>query len=59
MGAMKNTYKSLVAKFKEIRQLGRPWRRWEDNIRMVLTEIGWRVRIGFMWLRIGTDCRLL
>jgi hypothetical protein len=36
--------------------LGRPRTRWEDGMRMDLREIGWRVWIGFDWLRIGTEC---
>jgi hypothetical protein len=34
------------------RPLGRPRRRWEDNIKMDLREIGWG---GMDWLRIGTN----
>jgi hypothetical protein len=25
------------------RPLGRPWRRWEDNIKMDLQEVGWEL----------------
>jgi hypothetical protein len=32
----------------------RPLERWEDGIRMDLTDICWRVWNGFFWLRIGT-----
>jgi hypothetical protein len=38
---------------------GRPRRRWEDEIRMVLREIGLGVWIGFDWLRTGTGGGLL
>ena len=35
------------------RPLGRPRRRWEDNIKMGRQEVGaW---VGLIWLRIGTD----
>jgi hypothetical protein len=34
--------------------LGRPRRRWEDNIRMDLQEILWGWT-GLIWLRIGTS----
>jgi len=34
---------------------GRPRRRWEDNIRIDLREIGWEVWTGCIWLRIGTN----
>jgi hypothetical protein len=33
--------------------LGRPRRRWEDNIKMNLQEIGWG-RTGLIWFRIET-----
>ena len=35
----RSVFKILTDKFTE-RNLGRPWRRWEDNIRMDLEEIG-------------------
>jgi hypothetical protein len=41
MGEIRNAYNILVGKLKWKRTLGRPRRRWEDNIRMDLTEIGW------------------
>jgi hypothetical protein len=37
----KNTYRLLVGKPEGKRPLGRPTRRWEDNIRMDLGEVGW------------------
>jgi hypothetical protein len=36
------------------RDLGRPRRRWEDNIKMDLQDVGWRTWTGLVWLRIGT-----
>jgi hypothetical protein len=38
---MRNVYNILVAISDGKRQLGRPERRWEDNIRTGLREIGW------------------
>ncbi|KAJ4446340.1 hypothetical protein ANN_13035 [Periplaneta americana] len=35
----RNAYRVLVGKLEEIRPLGRPKRRWEDNIKMDLREI--------------------
>jgi hypothetical protein len=49
----------LVGKPEGKRLLGRPRRRWEDNNRMALREIGWEVWIGFIWLRIATSGGLL
>jgi hypothetical protein len=36
-----NTYRILVGKPEEKRPLGRPRRRWVDNIKKNLREIGW------------------
>ena len=36
------------------RPLGRPRRRWEDNITMGLQEVGVGVWNGSSWLRTGT-----
>ena len=42
----------LVGKPEVKRPLGRPKRRWEDNIKMDLQE--WGAWSGLIWLRIGT-----
>jgi hypothetical protein len=36
-----NTYRLLVEKLEGRRPLGRPRRRWLDNIRMDLVDVGW------------------
>jgi hypothetical protein len=41
MGGKRNAYKLLVEKPEGTRQIGRPKRRWVDNIKMDLLEIGW------------------
>jgi hypothetical protein len=41
MGEKRNAYRLLVGKPQEKRPLGRPRRRWVDNIEMDLLEIGW------------------
>jgi hypothetical protein len=41
MGAKKNAYRILVGKPEGNRPLGRPRRRWVDNIKIDLTEIRW------------------
>jgi hypothetical protein len=46
-----NAYRILVGKPEGKRPLGRPRRRWMDNIKMDLREIE--------WLRIGTSGGLL
>ena len=40
MEQSKNAYRVLVGKPDEKRPLGRPRRRWEDNIKMDLREVG-------------------
>jgi hypothetical protein len=41
MRETRNAYWLLVGKPEGKRQLGRPRRRWVDNIRMDLGEVGW------------------
>jgi len=52
MGERRGVYRVLVGKPEGKRPLWRPRRRWEDNIRMDLQEVG--VWTGSSWLRIGT-----
>jgi hypothetical protein len=40
-GGERNTYRLLVGKPEGKRSLGRPRRRWVDNIRMDFEEVGW------------------
>jgi hypothetical protein len=40
MGEKRNTYRLLVGKPEGKRRLGRPIRRWVDNIMMDLGEVG-------------------
>ena len=40
MGERKGVYRVLVGKPEGKRTLGRPRRRWEDNIKMDLQEVG-------------------
>jgi hypothetical protein len=49
MGENRNAYKILVGNAERKRPLGRPRRRWEDNIKMDLGEIGWG---GIGWIDI-------
>jgi hypothetical protein len=39
---MRNAYYILVVKSEGKRPLGRPMRRWENNIKMDLDEVGWK-----------------
>jgi hypothetical protein len=59
MGEKGNVYKLLVGKPEGKRPLGRPRRRWVDNIGMDLGEVGWVMWTGLVWLRIETGRELL
>jgi len=50
----RGVYRVLVGKSERKRPLGRPGRRWEGNIKMVLQEVGCGVRTGLSWFRLGT-----
>jgi hypothetical protein len=54
-------YRILVGKPEGRRPLGRSRRRWVNNIKMDLREIGWDGMgwIGLIWLRIGASGVLL
>jgi hypothetical protein len=56
MGGKRNAYRLLMRKPEGKRPVGRPRRRWLDNIKMDLREIEW---IRFIWLRMGTNGVLL
>ena len=50
MGEGRGVLRVLVGKPEGKRPLGRPRRRWEDNIKLDLQE----VETGWIWLKIGT-----
>jgi hypothetical protein len=52
MGETRNAYRILVGKPKGRRPLGRPRRRWVDNIKIDLREIGWD---GMDWIDLALD----
>jgi hypothetical protein len=49
----------IVFWWESQKPLGRPWYRWEDNIKMDVRDRGCWVWTGLLWLRIGTDGGLL
>jgi hypothetical protein len=51
-GEKRNAYRLLVGKPEGKRPLGRPRRRWVDNIRMDLGEVGWS-DVG--WIGLAQD----
>jgi hypothetical protein len=52
MGEKRNAYGLLVGKPEGNRPLGRPRRRWVDNIRMDLVEVGW---CDVNWIGLAQD----
>jgi hypothetical protein len=48
----KHAYRKFLGKPKGKRQLGRPRRRWVDNMKMDLREIGWG---GMVWIDLAQD----
>jgi hypothetical protein len=59
MGEGRDVYRVLIGRPEGKRPLGRNGHRWEDNIRMDLTEIEIDGGTGFSWLRIGSSGGLL
>jgi hypothetical protein len=52
MGETRNEYRILVGKPEGKIQLGRPRRKWVDNIKIYLTEIGWD---GMDWIDLAQN----
>jgi hypothetical protein len=52
MGEERNTYRLLVGNPEGKRQLGRPRRRWMNNIKMDLGEVGW---CSVDWIDLAQD----
>ena len=52
MEQFRNAYRVLVGKAQSKRPLGRPRRRWEDNIKMDLREVGYDPRD---WIALAED----
>jgi hypothetical protein len=52
MGESRGLYRALVGKPEGKRPLGRPRRRWEDNIKMDLQEVGCE---GMDWFKLAQD----
>jgi hypothetical protein len=49
MGERRGVYRVLVGKPEGTRPLGRPRRRWENNIKMDFQEVGWD------WIEVVQD----
>jgi hypothetical protein len=52
MGEGRGVYRVLVGKPEGKRPLGRPRRRWEDNIKMDLQDVGFGV---MDWIELAQD----
>jgi hypothetical protein len=51
MGEKRGAYKILMGRPEGRRPLGRPRRRWEDNIKVGIQEVGW----GMDWIELALD----
>jgi hypothetical protein len=51
-GEKRNTHRGLIGKPEGKRPLGRPKRRWVDNIKMDFRERGWG---GMDWIDLAED----
>ena len=51
-GERRDVYRILVGKPEGKRPLGRPRRRWEDNVKMDLQEVGCG---GMAWIELAQD----
>jgi len=51
-GEMRGIYRFLVGKTEGKRPLGRPWSRWEDNIKLDPQEVGCG---GMDWIELAHD----
>jgi len=54
LGERRAVYRILVGETEGKRQLGRPRRRWGDNIKWIFRKWDVGVRNGSSWPRIGT-----
>jgi hypothetical protein len=52
MGEKRGAYRILVGRPEGRRPLGRPRRRWEDNIKMDPREVG---SVGMNWIELAQD----
>jgi hypothetical protein len=52
MWERRGAHRALVGKPEGRRTLGRPRRRWEDNIKIDFREVGWG---GMDWINLAED----
>jgi len=52
IGTRRGVYRVLVGRSDGKKPLGRPRRRWEDNIKMDLQEVGCK---GMAWIALAQD----
>jgi hypothetical protein len=59
MGVTRNAYRILMGKSEAKSPLGRPRRRWVDNIEIDLREIGWDCRDWIDLAQVRDQWRVL
>jgi hypothetical protein len=52
VGEGRGAHRILVGRHEGRSPLGRPWLRWEDNIKIDLQEVGWG---GMDWIDMAQD----
>jgi hypothetical protein len=52
MGNSRDSYRFLVERPDRKRSLGKPWYRWEDDIKIYLQEVGWG---GVDWVGLAQE----
>jgi hypothetical protein len=55
----RGAWRVLVQKYGGKISLGRPWHRWEYNIKTDFQEMGWEAWTGFVCLKIMSGCGIL
>jgi hypothetical protein len=58
-GKSRCLYRVMVAELEGKGHLGRPMRRWEDNIKMGIQEVGFELWTGSIWLKMRKVLNLL
>jgi hypothetical protein len=59
MGEKRGLCRIVVGEPERKRLLDRPRHRYEDNVKIGLSEMGWEASTRMMWLKTGTGGRLM
>jgi len=59
MGQRTDVYRVLVGRPEGKELLGRPGRRWKDNIKWIFEKLDGEAWTGLIWFKLGTSSRRL